>query len=298
MPTNKSWERNFPKVREFAKQNGHCNIPSSGTTRYLAKWLGRIRKNPNSLDYQRKSQLEKLGVDWQMQKDRYDVAWNDMFQRLLSYKEKHGDCDVPLQHDDDPELGVWVANQRKRERLNKLKQDRKELLNSQGFRWSDSLKGKRKNKESLKYQEKWLEMFEKLKIFKQEHGHCIVPYNYAKDASLGMWVQTQRRVYNKKTFMCGEKKEMSEYRKELLTSIGFAFESQRQRSEGNNSPMHSTDDDDDNGNEDHDDNKNDDGDDNGNEDYDGNKNNDDGDGDRNEDHVSESHGDGYDFITV
>lgn len=254
MPTNQSWERNFPKVREFALQNGHCNIPSLGTTRNLAKWLRRIRKHPNSLDLKRRLDLEKLGFDWKMQKDKNEIAWNDLFQRLLSYKKKHGDCNVPLSYKKDPELGVWVANQRKREKQNKLRQDRKELLNGEGFRWSRNVQGgMKRSKESLKYQEKWLDMFEKLKAFKQEYGHCIVPYDYTKDASLGMWVQTQRRVYNKKTYMYGEKKEMSECRKHLLTSIGFAFECQRKGNDGkDSSPMHSTNSDD-NENEDYDD---------------------------------------------
>ena len=40
-------------------------------------------------------------------------------------------------------------------------------------------------------------MYEKLTKYKEENGHCLVPYNY-KDSSFGMWVSTQRRNYHKK----------------------------------------------------------------------------------------------------
>lgn len=227
MPTDESWERNFPKVTEFALSNGHCNIPSTGATRYLAKWLRRIRKNPDSLDKERRLQLEQIGVDWNMQHDKNDIAWNDLFQRLLAYKKKNGDCDVPSNYREDPELGTWVSNQRRRESQKKLRQDRKELLHRQGFRWTVKNEQSRVSRDSTKYQEKWMEMFERLKVFKQEHGNCNVPYNYKEDTSLGMWVQTQRRVYHKTTYMYGERKEMSEDRINLLKSIGFDFGSRR-----------------------------------------------------------------------
>ena len=38
--------------------------------------------------------------------------WDTMFQRLCSYKERHGNRDVPAQHEDDPQLGQWLGQQR------------------------------------------------------------------------------------------------------------------------------------------------------------------------------------------
>jgi hypothetical protein len=42
-------------------------------------------------------------------------------------------------------------------------------------------------------QQKWNQMYERLFIFKQEHGHCLVPNRYVKHHALGAWVSTQRR---------------------------------------------------------------------------------------------------------
>jgi Helicase associated domain len=36
-----------------------------------------------------------------------DAKWEDMFNRLVAYKKKHGDCLVPNRHPEDPQLGSW-----------------------------------------------------------------------------------------------------------------------------------------------------------------------------------------------
>ena len=60
-----------------------------------------------------------------------------MFERLKKYKEKHGDCLVPQKYEDDPELGRWVATQRRVSTLDdRAKQERRDKLNSIGFVWS------------------------------------------------------------------------------------------------------------------------------------------------------------------
>jgi hypothetical protein len=50
---------------------------------------------------------------------------------------------------------------------------------------------------------------------KRKSGHCMVPRRNKEDASLGIWVQTQRRNHNKS--------KMRPDRKELLDKIGFAW---------------------------------------------------------------------------
>lgn len=41
-----------------------------------------------------------------------DVQWNEMYEKLVKYKEKHGDCLVPKKFEEDPKLGTWVETQR------------------------------------------------------------------------------------------------------------------------------------------------------------------------------------------
>jgi len=79
--------------------------------------------------------------------------WDAMFQRLVAYREKFGDCLVPKRYAEDAKLGTWVETQRvqykKLERAvdeasgvetvapnKRLNQERLERLQSIGFAWS------------------------------------------------------------------------------------------------------------------------------------------------------------------
>ena len=127
-----------------------------------------------------------------------------------------------------------MSNQRKIANQNKLRKDRKDILNKIGFVWS-TIRGKNKNpKTYVKHDELWDQMYEKLTEYKEENGHCLVPYNY-KDSSFGMWVSTQRRNYHKKDWS-----KLNERRKNLLEEIGFGFNHQclpksKEKSDGSTS---------------------------------------------------------------
>lgn len=41
-----------------------------------------------------------------------DQQWEEMYQRLVRYKEENGDCLVPRKYDRDPKLSTWVETQR------------------------------------------------------------------------------------------------------------------------------------------------------------------------------------------
>lgn len=72
--------------------------------------------------------LDDIGFVWS--------RWDEMFTRLECYKRSHGDCQVPISYPDDPKLGIWVSSQRRAFACNKLREDRKQKLNSIGFTWN------------------------------------------------------------------------------------------------------------------------------------------------------------------
>jgi hypothetical protein len=41
-----------------------------------------------------------------------DEQWEEMYQRLVRYKEEHGECLVPRKYEADPKLSTWVETQR------------------------------------------------------------------------------------------------------------------------------------------------------------------------------------------
>jgi len=220
-----AWNANFAKLKQFSKEKGHCNVPSMGELRYLAKWITRLKKSPRNITPDRHRQLAEIGFDWSTKKEKEDIAWNQLYQRLVDYKAKNGNCAVRQGYSDDSELGTWVANQRRRAKQgDKLRQDRKELLDKLEFAWEiNQIKNPRTEFSAAKYDQQWNTMFETLKKYKAEKGNCLVPYNYS-NTNLGMWVSTQRRTHNKKTYMYGEQKEMLQNRKDLLISVGFEFQ--------------------------------------------------------------------------
>ncbi len=58
-----------------------------------------------------------------------------MFARLVAYKYVHGDCNVPYDHEPDPQLVNWVNAQRAFKRRSTLSDERIARLNELGFDW-------------------------------------------------------------------------------------------------------------------------------------------------------------------
>jgi hypothetical protein len=58
---------------------------------------------------------------------------------------------------------------------------------------------------------------EKIVEFKRKMGHCVVPFECAQHASLGIWVSSQRKHHNNNN----NNNELRLDRKEPLEEIGF-----------------------------------------------------------------------------
>ena len=145
-----------------------------------------------------------------------------MFQQLVEYKQKHGDCLVPSRFVENVKLGKWVETQRyeytKMKRVaaagedtsdtsavtllatkannikaRRLTQERQERLESIGFEW------KVKNKMKRYHDHQWNASFDRLVAFHSEHGHFNVPQGYSPDMKLRQWIASQRMQYRKLT---------------------------------------------------------------------------------------------------
>ena len=69
-------------------------------------------------------------------------------------------------------------------------------------------------------EEHWQKNYEKLKEYKVEHGHVLVP-RQCEIPGLGDWVTSQRQQYQEYTK--GRPTPLTKQRKELLDEIGFQF---------------------------------------------------------------------------
>ena len=136
---------------------------------------------------------------------RREAKWEEKFQLLLEYKEKHKTGYVPS---NDPILGGWAYTQRSAYTSKKLSKHRFQKLNSIGFVWnfrdsSNSSEGRL-----------WMEMYQ---ILKERQRHCKGNHRLAaRKSKLWRWIGWQRYCYNRGT--------LSKNRIDLLDPIGFEWE--------------------------------------------------------------------------
>ena len=98
--------------------------------------------------------------------DRMSPSWYAMFGVFKKFKDTKGH--VFIKKKDDKEyssLPVWVHKQRGKKKNNILPSEYFQLLQAEGFIWDV-------------FDERYRENIEKLKEFKEKHGHCDVPQKH------------------------------------------------------------------------------------------------------------------------
>jgi hypothetical protein len=232
---HRSWNEQFEKLKAYKEQHGNCVVPQKfQADPSLGKWVCNQRRAYKNevLSEDREGKLDSICFEWQSERAKRreykygtivgDIQWRQQYEKLVEYMQTHGHCIVPETYPNDKFLGIWVKNQRRRYTDNIMRQDRKELLDKHGFTWKHNSGCGRHGATTRTRQHeldmKWMNQYEKLVIFKQGHGDCLVPKNYEKDVplvSLGAWVCTQRTRH-------GQNK-MRQDRKQLLTKLGFVW---------------------------------------------------------------------------
>jgi hypothetical protein len=136
--------------------------------------------------------LNRIGFEWGGAPKGRKAAtsqrkWMVTFQKLVPYKEQHKNTMVPYRYNEDPQRGGWVTNQRRFYNHGELLPDQIDLLKSIGFKW-DGVK-------ELKEQTVWMDMFQKLVTYKEQHKNTMVQRQYKNDPKLGEWIHTQCKHY-------------------------------------------------------------------------------------------------------
>ena len=144
-----------------------------------------------------------LGFSWNPDEDK----WNEQYKQLVQYKEKHdGNCNVPSEYKDNPQLATWVTTQRTNYKKGKLSPEQIKLLEEIDFSWNT-------------YKDRWDEKFKELVQYKQVNGNCNVSSKGKINAQLGNWVSNQRAAY--------KKGKLSSKQIESMNGIGFKWVSDR-----------------------------------------------------------------------
>jgi len=142
-----------------------------------------------------------------------------MLEQLKAYKAEHGDCIVPLSHE-NVKLVRWCLEIRDHRRwyyrgkATNLDEKKLQILEDLNFAWDDA---------------RWLDMYVRLKNYKNEHGDILVPNRYTKDKQLGQWVSKQRQRYRmmRQGLLKGKsigRSEITPERVAMLESLGMVWD--------------------------------------------------------------------------
>lgn len=141
LKVNATWMRSFQELKQYMEEEK--DAPSAGSK--LGAWAARQRRARQNLQLgvkttmteERIELLESIGFDW----SPWDTKWNMRIQELRDYKERFGDCMVPVHWKENPKLGSWVSTQRKYYKLHKagktarITKERIRQLTEVGFVW-------------------------------------------------------------------------------------------------------------------------------------------------------------------
>ena len=199
MPMDGLWEAQYAKLEEFWQLNGHSDARERDD-KNLASWVQEQRKDyKHQLSPDRIAKLNKIGLVW----DARDGDWDEMFTLLLSYKQAHGDCNIPPAYKENPKLGSWVSTQRKDWQNQKISPVRQSRLEDIDFIWAP-------------FEEKWNQSFKMLESYKNAQGHCNVPQKWKKNPSLGRWVSGQRTKWREN--------KLDSVKIQKLGALGFVWQ--------------------------------------------------------------------------
>jgi Helicase associated domain len=155
-----SFDGRLKQCKEFAKQHGHCKIPTSyKENKSLGVWVQEMRRNfkliktgqpPRAkMTDDQIASLDEIGFEWNFKPDpcapESDAMWEQNFKRLKDYKDEHGDFDIPIEGEMG-DLGKWARVQRNQNNLRETKRkcfitkDRIKKLSEITFDWEGSRK--------------------------------------------------------------------------------------------------------------------------------------------------------------
>ncbi|MCX5734392.1 MAG: Helicase associated domain protein [candidate division NC10 bacterium] len=184
-PLATAWDDMFVTLVQFKERAGDCDVPHDlPYDPQLANWVIRQRhlRRQGRLAADRIERLDTIGFKWGVLPAPIDL-WDEMFARLVQFKNRFGHCKVLRRCPEDPKLGHWVIRQRQLRRQGRLAADRIERLDTLGFEWG-----------ATTHAASWDEMFARLVQFNDRFGHCNVPLGWSEDLQLARWVNGQRQV--------------------------------------------------------------------------------------------------------
>jgi len=137
------WMERYSEIKSYIIRDDGTKLSSH---KALCAWVVGQRREylkyemgeKTSLTEERVKLLDSIGFDW----SPYETKWNLRVMELAGYKEKFGDCLVPINYEENEPLGRWVSTQRKyfkaymSGKSKHISQARIKQLDKLGFIWN------------------------------------------------------------------------------------------------------------------------------------------------------------------
>ena len=214
-PGSRNWRIRREELAAFERKHGHCRVSALSKNRAgLYRWVcaQRLRRSLGKLSQEQIRSLDELGFSWDGQsKTQRDnqARWDAMYEVLAAYQRTHGHCRIPCSTGEHARLCTWLAAQRDARRNRRLSAERVRRLSQLGIAWDTHVELRRMN------EARWLDMYNALAVFRQEHGNCLVP-NSKEHAGLRKWIGKQRIAKRRGT--------LSKDRVRWLDRLGFDWD--------------------------------------------------------------------------
>ncbi len=128
------WQESLRLLTEFRQRFGHCIVPADWPENpRLSTWITAQRnaKIKGHLGSKREEILTQLGIIW----DPKEAVAEEMLMQLAAFMATYGHCDVPLDNQEYPRLGMWVQFQRQSYKDSTLEPTRQQRLEEIGIEW-------------------------------------------------------------------------------------------------------------------------------------------------------------------
>mmetsp|Transcript_62784 Transcript_62784/g.152867 ORF Transcript_62784/g.152867 Transcript_62784/m.152867 type:complete len:487 (+) Transcript_62784:142-1602(+) len=203
------WQQRLEEIQQYQDENNGSSYPPKGSS--LRYWANCQRRefNKDLMYTYRIELLNSIGFQWSKPKGspRSRLDWDEMFDRLVEYKERCDDIIVPTNYPEDPQLGTWCWRQDGRYMEGKLDPEQKAKLDSIGFVFG----------KVISQEDRWNGMYDRLVEYRKKNNSTLVPQYYEEDPELGSWVKNQRNCFNTNDSRTTPQKI------ERLEAIGFVW---------------------------------------------------------------------------
>ncbi len=136
-PRDAAWDTRFEELKAYAATHGgSTNVPQVwSANQSFANWVSRQRMECGTMPAYRKSKLDALSFVWQP----LASTWDEHYEQAQAYAETHsGSTEVPNAWEPNPQLAVWVKQQRQLAVRDKLVPERAAKLTALSYAWSNS----------------------------------------------------------------------------------------------------------------------------------------------------------------